>query len=86
MTSANGKLEAPWSIGDPVPDADGDLARRAYLLAGLRVLNGELSRHGRAPLISLEAAELYPTGDLPTLIGATRVELTSVVRAMAGLG
>lgn len=62
-----------------------DPVRRGYLLAGLRTLNAELERHGRPALIRLEAAELFPTGDLPALIAATRVELASVVRALAGL-
>lgn len=58
---------------------------RDQALDELVILNGELERLGVGVLVSLEAAELYPTADLPALISATRVELASVVRALAGL-
>ena len=57
----------------------------ADLLADLATLNAELERYGAQPVISTEAAALYPPEDLAPLVAMTRRHLLQVARAVSGL-
>ena len=54
-------------------------------LHNLHILNSELQRLGVPALISDRAAALYPPGDLPSLLRATRAYLSKVITDLAGM-
>ena len=62
-----------------------DLHERTAYLEDLEILNMELRRLGVPPLISDAAASLYPAGDLPALIRATRAYLSKIVTDLGGV-
>jgi len=65
-------------------DSD-DGPRRVALLTDLELLNLELERMGVRPMISSEAAALYPVDEIPDLIASTRRHLAKMAHDLGGM-
>ena len=62
-----------------------DGPRRVALLTDLELLNTELRQIGVRPMISSEAAALYPVDEIPDLIASTRRHLARMAHDLGGL-